>query len=122
MVIDILVTSFTECFDQYKFELILNMLCQEQRCSNFQRTRRYLSYKNMFRLSSLLNITLILLHFLLHILLTVAGIGLFRAVCYVSAPVAIVKSLISLLHGYVACRNLGIVDAKEREALRFKNQ
>jgi len=53
---------------------------------------------------------------------TVAGLGLFRAVCYVSAPVAIVKSLISLLHGYVACKNLGIVDVKEREALRSKSQ
>jgi CDP-diacylglycerol--inositol 3-phosphatidyltransferase len=53
---------------------------------------------------------------------TVAGLGLFRAVCYVSAPVAIVKSLISLLHGYVACKNLGIADVKEREALQSKSQ
>jgi len=56
------------------------------------------------------------------VLLTVAGLGLFRAVCYVCAPVAIVKSFISLLHGYVACKNLGIVDVKEREALHSKSQ
>jgi len=61
-------------------------------------------------------------HFFCHVLLTVAGLGLFRVVCYVSAPVAIVKSLISLLHGYVACKNLGIVDVKEREALQSKSQ
>ncbi|XP_015513387.1 CDP-diacylglycerol--inositol 3-phosphatidyltransferase [Neodiprion lecontei] len=47
-----------------------------------------------------------------------AGMNIFRAVLYVSAPIAIVKSLISVLHGYVACINLSIIDVKEREALR----
>ncbi|XP_012266850.1 CDP-diacylglycerol--inositol 3-phosphatidyltransferase [Athalia rosae] len=47
-----------------------------------------------------------------------AGISLFRVVLYLSAPIAIVKSLISLLHGYVACINLSIIDVKEREAQR----
>ncbi|KAJ8676423.1 hypothetical protein QAD02_012210 [Eretmocerus hayati] len=46
------------------------------------------------------------------------GVSLFRAVAYLSAPVAIVKALISVLHGYVACINLSIIDVKEREALR----
>ncbi|CAB0044312.1 unnamed protein product [Trichogramma brassicae] len=46
------------------------------------------------------------------------GISLFRAVAYLSAPIAIVKALISILHGYVACINLSIIDVKEREALR----
>ncbi|XP_069691417.1 CDP-diacylglycerol--inositol 3-phosphatidyltransferase isoform X3 [Periplaneta americana] len=52
----------------------------------------------------------------------VAGVGIFRVVCYISAPVAIVKAMISLLHGYVACKNLGIIDVKEREAQRLKTQ
>lgn len=75
--------------------------------------RKYRKYHCIYCCSSV--------HFFCHVL-TVAGLGLFRAVCYVSAPVAIVKSLISLLHGYVACKNLGVVDVKEREALRSKSQ
>nr|CAD7416633.1 unnamed protein product [Timema poppensis] len=52
----------------------------------------------------------------------VAGISLFRAVCYLSLPIAIVKSLIALLQGFVACKNLGTIDVKEREALRSKSE
>ncbi|XP_063230211.1 CDP-diacylglycerol--inositol 3-phosphatidyltransferase [Bacillus rossius redtenbacheri] len=44
------------------------------------------------------------------------GLSLFRAVCYATLPVAIIKSLIALLQGFVACRNLAIIDVKEREA------
>lgn len=44
-----------------------------------------------------------------------AGIGLYRLLMYLSAPVAIVKSLISVLHGYVSCINISIIDQKERE-------
>ncbi|XP_011498439.1 PREDICTED: CDP-diacylglycerol--inositol 3-phosphatidyltransferase [Ceratosolen solmsi marchali] len=46
------------------------------------------------------------------------GISLFKAVTYISAPIAFIKALISLLHGYVACINLSIIDTKEREAIQ----
>lgn len=46
----------------------------------------------------------------------VAGIGLYRLIVYLSAPIALVKAAISVLHGYVACINLSIIDVKEREA------
>ncbi|EFN84174.1 CDP-diacylglycerol--inositol 3-phosphatidyltransferase [Harpegnathos saltator] len=44
-----------------------------------------------------------------------AGIGLYRLLVYLSAPVALIKAAISLLHGYVSCINLGIIDVKERQ-------
>lgn len=47
-----------------------------------------------------------------------AGISLFRAILMISAPVALVKTILSLIHGYVACINLGIIDVKEREQQR----
>ncbi|KAL1459486.1 hypothetical protein WDU94_011464 [Cyamophila willieti] len=47
----------------------------------------------------------------------IAGFSLFRLVCYVSAPVALVKTAISLIHGYVACQNLAIIDMQERKHL-----
>ncbi|XP_071638013.1 CDP-diacylglycerol--inositol 3-phosphatidyltransferase [Temnothorax longispinosus] len=43
------------------------------------------------------------------------GIGLYRLIVYLSAPVAFVKAAISVLHGYVACINLSIIDVKERQ-------
>ncbi|XP_015592937.1 CDP-diacylglycerol--inositol 3-phosphatidyltransferase [Cephus cinctus] len=49
------------------------------------------------------------------------GISLIRAVAYISAPIAFVKTLISVLHGYVSCINLSIIDIKEREAQRKRN-
>ncbi|XP_046387160.1 CDP-diacylglycerol--inositol 3-phosphatidyltransferase [Ischnura elegans] len=51
----------------------------------------------------------------------VAGMSLFRLICYTSAPIAVVKSLISLLQGFVACKNLSIVDLKERAAANIKS-
>ncbi|XP_008546096.1 CDP-diacylglycerol--inositol 3-phosphatidyltransferase [Microplitis demolitor] len=45
------------------------------------------------------------------------GISLFRAVLFICAPIAIVKSCISILHGYVAAINLSIIDVKERREL-----
>ncbi|CAL1267349.1 unnamed protein product [Larinioides sclopetarius] len=42
------------------------------------------------------------------------GIGLFHILLYISTPVAIVKTLISLLQLYVACMNIGIIDINER--------
>ncbi|XP_059489110.1 CDP-diacylglycerol--inositol 3-phosphatidyltransferase [Neocloeon triangulifer] len=48
----------------------------------------------------------------------VGEIGLFKLLCYVTFPVAVVKALIALLQGYVACLNLGTIDVKEREEAR----
>ncbi|KAF4520719.1 hypothetical protein B566_EDAN004839 [Ephemera danica] len=47
-----------------------------------------------------------------------AGIGLVKLLAFAMAPVAIVKSLIALLQGYMACCNLGALDVKEREEAR----
>ncbi len=52
----------------------------------------------------------------------VAGIGLFQLIVYVSAPVALVKTILSLIHGYVACKNLSIIDEKERELAMKKEE
>lgn len=51
---------------------------------------------------------------------TVIGMSLFRLVMYLSAPIAIIKTAISLLHGYVACINLSTIDLKERQELKAK--
>jgi len=45
----------------------------------------------------------------------VAGVGLYRLVVYLTAPIALVKAAISVLHGYVSCINLSIIDIKERQ-------
>lgn len=50
----------------------------------------------------------------LYISVPVFKIGLFRAMTYVSAPVSIVKTGISLIQLAAACINVGIVDASER--------
>lgn len=44
----------------------------------------------------------------------VAGYGLFKLLCWVSCPIMIVKTLISLIHCYVASINLSIIDINER--------
>lgn len=44
-----------------------------------------------------------------------AGMGLFRLIAALSAPIAVIKAGISLLQGYVACINLSIIDVKERQ-------
>lgn len=41
-------------------------------------------------------------------------------VAYLSAPVAIVKSFISIIHGIVACANLSKIDIEERKVLLKK--
>ncbi|KAK9309969.1 hypothetical protein QLX08_000591 [Tetragonisca angustula] len=46
---------------------------------------------------------------------TFLGISLFKLVMYLSAPIAFIKAGISLLHGYVSCINLSIIDLKERQ-------
>ncbi|EFA05079.1 CDP-diacylglycerol--inositol 3-phosphatidyltransferase [Tribolium castaneum] len=49
---------------------------------------------------------------------TIIGISLFKIIIYLSAPVAIVKSGISLLHLVVASKNIAIIDVNERKALK----
>lgn len=51
-------------------------------------------------------------------MLAVLGISLFQVLTVLSAPVAIAKSGISLLHAYVAANNLSIIDCSEREQKR----
>lgn len=50
----------------------------------------------------------------------IAGCSLFKVLVYFSAPVAIVKSAISVLHCIVACKNLSIIDVNERKAIAEK--
>lgn len=50
----------------------------------------------------------------------ILGISSFKVLALLSAPVAIVKTLISVLHGYVASQNLAIIDCSERESIRQK--
>ncbi|KAL1132808.1 hypothetical protein AAG570_010760 [Ranatra chinensis] len=47
---------------------------------------------------------------------------LFELICYVSAPIAFVKTLISLVHGFVAFSNIALIDVKEREAIGEKTK
>ncbi|CRK91541.1 CLUMA_CG005200, isoform A [Clunio marinus] len=52
---------------------------------------------------------------------TFLGISLFKLIALVSAPVAIVKTLISIIHGIVASVNITTIDTKEREAAKKVN-
>lgn len=45
----------------------------------------------------------------------ILGLSLFKIVVYLSAPIALVKSGISLLHLIVASKNLAIIDVNERK-------
>ncbi|XP_014252564.1 CDP-diacylglycerol--inositol 3-phosphatidyltransferase [Cimex lectularius] len=60
--------------------------------------------------------SLYLLHFVEGPLLF--GIGLFRMVAYISLPVCVIKTLFSLIHGYVAAINIASVDRVERLAMK----
>ncbi|GIX77660.1 CDP-diacylglycerol--inositol 3-phosphatidyltransferase [Caerostris darwini] len=42
------------------------------------------------------------------------GIGLFHIILYISTPIAILKTMISILQLFVACINIGIIDVNER--------
>lgn len=44
----------------------------------------------------------------------VLGIPLLRAVAAISAPFALLKTFISLVHGYVACLNIVALDSKDK--------
>lgn len=50
----------------------------------------------------------------------ILGLSLFKIVLYLSAPVMIAKTFISLLHLVVAAKNLGIIDVNERRQLSKK--
>ncbi|CAG9861062.1 unnamed protein product [Phyllotreta striolata] len=45
----------------------------------------------------------------------IAGLGLFRIVLFLSAPICLMKTAISILHCIVASRNLSIIDLNERK-------
>lgn len=49
---------------------------------------------------------------------SVLGVSLFKLLAVVSAPVAIVKTIISIIHGIVASVNITTLDMKERESLK----
>lgn len=53
-------------------------------------------------------------------LISVAGLSLYRIAIYLSAPIAAVKTGISLLHLVVASRNLSIIDVNERRIQQSK--
>jgi CDP-diacylglycerol--inositol 3-phosphatidyltransferase len=50
------------------------------------------------------------------------GVPLFKLVAVVSAPVAIVKTIISVIHGAVASMNITMIDTKDRELAKQKEQ
>jgi CDP-diacylglycerol--inositol 3-phosphatidyltransferase len=50
------------------------------------------------------------------------GVSSFKLLAIVSAPVAIVKTLISVIHGVVASVNITTIDAKEREDAKKRDQ
>jgi hypothetical protein len=43
---------------------------------------------------------------------------MFKLLCYVTFPVAVVKAMIALLQGYEACLNMGTIDVCERAEIR----
>ncbi|KAG5672464.1 hypothetical protein PVAND_002591 [Polypedilum vanderplanki] len=49
------------------------------------------------------------------------GVSSFKLLAIISAPVAIVKTLISVIHGIVASVNITSIDAKEREDAKKKD-
>ncbi|XP_065584246.1 CDP-diacylglycerol--inositol 3-phosphatidyltransferase-like [Artemia franciscana] len=51
----------------------------------------------------------------------VLGTGLFRILVIVCMPIAIFKSLLAVLQGYIAWKNLGGLDIQERQQLKEKN-
>jgi len=53
---------------------------------------------------------------------SVGDISLLRAAAYFTGPLALIKALISLVHGYVACCNIGRIDQRERAAAALKNK
>ncbi|CAG2170376.1 unnamed protein product [Oppiella nova] len=60
--------------------------------------------------------SLYFLHFTSGPLIPVLNIHLIPLLVWVSAPVALVKAGISVLHGYISAINLSIIDLSERQA------
>ncbi|KAK9892511.1 hypothetical protein WA026_020499 [Henosepilachna vigintioctopunctata] len=50
----------------------------------------------------------------------ILGLSLIKIIIYMSAPIAILKSCISILHLIVACKNLSIIDCNERKEITEK--
>lgn len=50
------------------------------------------------------------------------GVSTFKLLAVVTAPIAIVKTLISVIHGVVASVNITTIDAKEREDAKKRDQ
>lgn len=65
---------------------------------------------------------LYLLHFYEGPVVPIAGdgIGLVRLIAYATAPIAVLKTLISLVQLLIACANFGIIDVSERVEARAK--
>lgn len=55
-----------------------------------------------------------------YVFFTVLGVGLFKLIAIISAPVAVVKAAISVLQGVVGAMNLSTIDINERAALAKK--
>ncbi|KAK2701475.1 CDP-diacylglycerol--inositol 3-phosphatidyltransferase-like isoform X2 [Artemia franciscana] len=51
----------------------------------------------------------------------VLGIGLFRILVIVCTPIAVFKSILAVLQGYIAWKNLGDLDIRERQELKEKS-
>ncbi|RWR99672.1 CDP-diacylglycerol--inositol 3-phosphatidyltransferase-like isoform X2 [Dinothrombium tinctorium] len=64
---------------------------------------------------------LYLLHFTDGPFVPLVNQGLFKMLALISAPIAIVKLIISLIHLIVACINVGIIDVHERAEQRKTN-
>ena len=54
-------------------------------------------------------------YYIFHLPVSVLGIGLWKLILYVSAPLALVKMFISMVHLYVAMHNIASLDYAERE-------
>jgi len=65
---------------------------------------------------------LYLLYFTEGVYVPFLGMGLIRAITYVSAPISILKSVISVIQMSAACINVGIVDVSDRVNERAKDQ
>lgn len=55
-------------------------------------------------------------------LISVLGLSFFKLIALLCGPFAVIKSLISLIHAYVACQDLGAIDVKERQEIRQQQE
>ncbi|CAD7086865.1 unnamed protein product [Hermetia illucens] len=52
----------------------------------------------------------------------ILGLSFFKLIALLCGPFAVIKSLISLIHAYVACQDLGAIDVKERQEIRQQHE